>query len=152
MEIEPCRGIPELTDAEHLRDLCGSGNNRVEFIWIEEIPEIDKVGVGELACGCDGGVGGGVIIAIAVYEHIDCIAELSARDICADLAQGDGKQIEALEADSLVRSDKRASALFQVDKVRLALDAGFGDKRALGDDFEFLFIVARLAGYRAVVE
>lgn len=39
-----------------------------------------------------------------------------------------------------------------MNKVRLALDVGFGDKRALGDDFEFLFIVARLAGYRAVVE
>lgn len=39
-----------------------------------------------------------------------------------------------------------------MNKVRLALDAGFGDERALGDDFEFLFIVARLAGYRAVVE
>ena len=152
MEIETCRSVPELSNAEHLRDLCGSGNNRVEFIWIEEIPEIDKVGVGELACGCDGGVGGGVVVAVAVYEHIDCIAELSARDICADLAQGDCEQIKALEADSLVRSDKRASALFQMNKVRLALDAGFGDKRALGDDFEFLFIVARLAGYRAVVE
>lgn len=39
-----------------------------------------------------------------------------------------------------------------MNKVRLALDAGFRDERALGDDFEFLFIVARLAGYRAVVE
>ena len=49
MEIETCRSIPELTDAEHLRDLRGSGNNRVELIGIEEIPEVDKVGVGELA-------------------------------------------------------------------------------------------------------
>ena len=49
VEIETCRSVPELTDAEHLRDLRGSGNNRVELIRIEEIPEVDKVGVGELA-------------------------------------------------------------------------------------------------------
>lgn len=39
-----------------------------------------------------------------------------------------------------------------MNKVRLALDAGFGDKRALGNDLELLFVIARLAGYRAVVE
>ena len=37
VEIETCRSVPELSNAEHLRDLRGSGNNRVELIGIQKL-------------------------------------------------------------------------------------------------------------------
>ena len=91
------------------------------------------------------------VAIIAVHQHVHRILELCARDVSADLAERNRKQIQLLEAQRFVGGHQHPSALIQVDQMVLCGHGGLGKHRAFGHRLQRFVVVRRFRGKGPVV-
>ena len=66
---------------------------------------------------------------------------MHTHDLTADLAEHDGEQVKALEADCLVGRNQHSSALSEVYEVVGGADLGLGDDGSLADVAQALVVL-----------
>ena len=151
LEVEAGEGVLEFRELEHLQHHVGAHQQGVHLIGIEFAPEGHQIVIGE-------GGGGGrlvrfrlIVVAVPVHQHIHTVGEQHPGDVCADLPQSDGKQVQLLVPHRLIGGHQHAPPLVELHQVGLDLDGGGGDGRPLVHRLQLLLVAPGLGGDGAVV-
>ena len=151
LEVKARLGVLHLSHSQDLSHFLSGRQNCVELIWAETCPKLYKVAVAEgAACG-NRHVIRGVVVAVAVDKHVDCVLELSSGNVRADLVERNGKEVKALEPERLIGRYKHSAALVELYKVFPCLDSGLRNNRALAHDFKSLVILGGVGHNAAVI-
>ena len=123
LEVKSGKGILKLRALEDLHHNVGGREHGVHGVRVKAVPEVQQLAVAQAAFGAADGVvaylvcGRGVGVAVAVCDNVDGILKMHAHDLIADLAEHDGKQVKALEADRLVGRNEHSAALFEAHQM-----------------------------------
>ena len=157
LEVQAGQRILQLGDLQKLGHHAAAHDHAVHGVGVKLAPELHQLVIAQLPGGAGDGAAahlegfGGVIIAVALHQNTDGIAQLHLLDVAADLAKHHREQIQLLEADGLVAGNEHPAPLAQTDEIVPGPDLGGRDLGTLGHSGHGSILLVHLGVDGAVV-